>query len=117
MFSLPFFKQCSRIAFLVGFFFLFLNSRAQLASIHFHHLTTEQGLSNSTIRSFAQDKYGFVWIGTLNGLNVFDGYSVKSFYKSSKPGGLPNLAVAALCSDAKGALWIGTRTTLCYYDY
>jgi ligand-binding sensor domain-containing protein len=117
MFSLPFFKQCSRTAFLVGFFFLFLNSRAQLASIHFHHLTTAQGLSNSTIRSFAQDKYGFVWIGTLNGLNVFDGYSVKSFYKSSKPGGLPNLAVTALCSDAKGTMWIGTRTTLCYYDY
>jgi ligand-binding sensor domain-containing protein len=88
-----------------------------MTSLHFRHLTTAQGLSNSTIRSFAQDKYGFIWIGTLNGLNVFNGYSVKSFYKSNKEGGLPNLAVTALCSDANGTLWIGTRTTLCYYDY
>ena len=117
MLTLPFFKQCSRSSFLVIFFFLFLTGKAQLSSIHFHHLTTAQGLSNSTIRSFAQDKYGFIWIGTLNGLNVFNGYSVKSFYKSNKPGGLPNLAITALCTDANGRLWIGTRTTLCYYDY
>ena len=117
MSTLPVLKQCQRSSFLMGFFFLCLTGAAQLPSIHFHHLTTAQGLSNSTIRSFAQDKYGFIWIGTLNGLNVFNGYSVKSFYKSSRPGGLPNLAVTALCTDAKGILWVGTRTTLCYYDY
>ena len=117
MSTFPVLKQCLRSSFLMGFFFLFLTGEAQLPSIHFHHLTTAQGLSNSTIRSFAQDKYGFIWIGTLNGLNVFNGYSVKSFYKSSKPGGLPNLAITALCTDTKGIVWIGTRTTLCYYDY
>jgi len=110
-------KQCLRSSFLVGFFFLFLNSEAQLTSIHFRHLTTEQGLSNSTIRSIAQDKYGFIWIGTLNGLNLFNGYSVKSFYKGKQPNELPNLAITALAADANGNLWIGTRTTLCYYEY
>src|SRR5215203_5813854 len=117
MSTLPVLKQCLRSSFLMGFSILFITGKAQLPSIHFRHLTTEQGLSNSTIRSIAQDKYGFIWIGTLNGLNLFNGYSVKSFYKGKLPNELPNLAITALAADAKGELWVGTRTTLCYYDY
>src|SRR5215213_6425815 len=113
--SLP--VLCKKSLWLGSFFFMFLAGSAQLTSFNFHHLTTEQGLSNSTIRSIAQDKYGFIWIGTLNGLNLFNGYSVKSFYKGKLPNELPNLAITALAADAKGELWVGTRTTLCYYDY
>src|SRR5678809_1402709 len=104
MSTLPFLKQCLRSSFLTGFFFLGLAGSAQWTSIHFRHLTTEQGLSNSTIRSIAQDKYGFIWIGTLNGLNLFNGYSVKSFYKGKQPNELPNLAITALAADAKGEM-------------
>ena len=92
--SLP--VLCKKSLWLGSFFFMFLAGSAQLTSFNFHHLTTANGLSNSTIRSIAQDKYGFIWIGTLNGLNIFNGYSVKSFYKSEDPGGLPGLAVTAL---------------------
>lgn len=99
------------------FFASWLTSASQPTSIHFRHLTTQQGLSNTTIRAFAQDKYGFIWIGTVNGLNLFNGYSVKSFYKGNRPNDLPNLAINALATDSKGNIWIGTRTTLCYYDY
>jgi len=113
------FSKChfKRSFWLAGFFFLLFTGDAQLTSFNFHHLTTANGLSNSTIRSIAQDKHGFIWIGTLNGLNVFNGSSVKSFYKSYKPGGLPGLAVTALCKDRQGTLWAGTRTSLCYYQY
>src|SRR5215216_5601498 len=95
---------------LTGFFLFVLSATvpAQLVSFNFHHLTPADGLSNSTIRAIEQDKYGFIWIGTLNGLNVFNGYSVKNFLKNDEPGGLPSLAVTALYKDRKGTLWIGT---------
>ncbi|RMH65567.1 MAG: hybrid sensor histidine kinase/response regulator [Calditrichaeota bacterium] len=47
--------------------------------IYFKHLTVKEGLSNSTVYSIAQDKDGYIWFGTPNGLNRFDGYSVKVF--------------------------------------
>src|SRR5215203_2006648 len=113
--SLP--VLCKKSLWLGSFFFMFLAGSAQLTSFNFHHLTTANGLSNSTIRSIAQDKYGFIWIGTLNGLNIFNGYSVKSFYKSEDPGGLPGLAVTALCKDNVGIMWVGTRLALSYFEY
>ena len=45
----------------------------------FRHLTTSDGLSHNTVLSFCQDKEGFLWIGTMNGLNRYDGINFKEF--------------------------------------
>src|SRR6185295_12804435 len=45
----------------------------------FENLSTEQGLSQSTVKCFFQDRQGFLWIGTANGLNRYDGYHFKVF--------------------------------------
>ena len=48
-------------------------------SIHFNHLTTEDGLSNNNVYDIIQDKLGFIWFATDDGLNRFDGYDFKIY--------------------------------------
>ncbi|MCP4348121.1 MAG: hypothetical protein GY795_21675, partial [Desulfobacterales bacterium] len=45
--------------------------------VKFDHLTTENGLSNDNVWGMAQDSYGFMWFGTFDGLNRYDGSTVK----------------------------------------
>src|SRR5690606_32090053 len=49
------------------------------SSYVFHHLTTEDGLSNSNVTGILRDSYGFLWIGTESGLNRYDGYGYKVY--------------------------------------
>ncbi|MHC1703905.1 MAG: two-component regulator propeller domain-containing protein [Tenuifilaceae bacterium] len=81
----------------------------QSDQIRFEHLTKSSGLSQSTVYSIAQDKYGFIWIGTADGLNRYDGYTVKKYYyDSEKPNSLSNSRVYNLLVDRDGELWIAT---------
>ena len=79
-------------------------------SLRFEHLTQEDGLSQGFITALAQDSIGFLWIGTQDGLNRFDGYEFKSYYPDpNDPGSLPSGNIRALLIDAEGTLWVGTR--------
>lgn len=73
----------------------------------FFPLSLDEGLSDARVNSIMQDRYGFMWFGTSNGLNRYDGYSVKTYY-SDKRNGLPGNNIYTLFSDSKGLLWIGT---------
>lgn len=95
---------------------------AQLVSgmeqdILFRHLTLDNGLSNSNINYVAQDRNGFIWIGTENGLNRFDGYTFKTYYSGdSKSNSLYSDEVFSLCLDRDGTLWIATFQGLFRYN-
>ncbi|MHC4638833.1 MAG: sigma 54-interacting transcriptional regulator, partial [Planctomycetota bacterium] len=82
---------------------------AQMDNISFTRLSRAQGLSQVTVRCFLQDKYGFVWIGTDDGLNRFDGYSF-IVYKNDpvNPRSVTDNKIRALYEDVNGVLWIGT---------
>ena len=81
-------------------------SAALAEEIRFQHLSREQGLSQSFVLSMTQDEKGFMWFGTQNGLNRFDGYEVRVYNREQ--GGLPGDLIRSLLSDSRGRLWVGT---------
>jgi ligand-binding sensor domain-containing protein len=90
---------------------------AQAPPLQFQHLSNEQGLSNNRVWAITQDKYGFIWIATAEGLNRFDGYKVDVY--RNEPGNkksLPGNLVNCLFTDSNGTVWIGTVNGLAYYD-
>jgi ligand-binding sensor domain-containing protein/signal transduction histidine kinase len=75
----------------------------------FGRLDTQHGLSQATVTALAQDKAGYIWIGTQNGLNRYDGFEVKVFGPDSKKNsGLKDNFVTSLVVDDKGTIWVGT---------
>jgi signal transduction histidine kinase/ligand-binding sensor domain-containing protein/DNA-binding response OmpR family regulator len=77
--------------------------------IQFKHLTREQGLSHNFIWCVLQDKKGFIWIGTYDGLNRYDGRKFKVFKHSiNDTTSLGANEVSALLEDRSGNLWVGT---------
>lgn len=78
-------------------------------SIRFDQLTLEDGLSQATITAILQDRYGFMWFGTQDGLNRYDGQRFTLFKPiAGRSTSLPHSAVASLLEDTEGALWVGT---------
>lgn len=83
-----------------------------------NHYTVNQGLSQSVIYSLYQDSRGFIWVGTQDGLNRFDGYSfIKYIQTPSDTNSLSDNWVYSIAEDRNGDLWIGTRRGLCMYNY
>ncbi|MCI0693348.1 hypothetical protein L0337_15250 [candidate division KSB1 bacterium] len=91
---------------------------AQDRSAKFGRITVEHGLSSNLINSIAQDLQGFLWIGTDDGLNRYDGYQFKIYkYDPSCPGSISNNEVWCVYVDKSGALWAGTNGGgLCRYE-
>ncbi len=87
------------------------------APLPFRHLSVPQGLSHSTVTAVAQDPSGLVWIGTLDGVNRFDGQTVTVFREDAKdPRTLSNNNIRCLAVDASGTLWVGTLNGLDRYE-
>ncbi len=86
--------------------------------VRFTHIGLEEGLSQSTVHSIVQDGQGFMWFGTEDGLNRFDGYDFKVFRPDpADPASLSDRWITALAADAEGNLWVGTRQGgLNFYD-
>ena len=64
---------------------LLCQTARELPSIHFYHLTTAQGLSDNYIQHLTIDKSGNLWIGTGEGLNMFNGKSVIKYFPDEYP--------------------------------
>jgi ligand-binding sensor domain-containing protein len=93
------------------------NSFAQPPPLQFQHLTDVQGLSHNRVWAITQDKYGFIWIASADGLNRFDGYKVDVYRKETgNKNSLPDNLVNCLFTDSRGTVWIGTANGLAYYD-
>lgn len=75
-----------------------------------------EGLSQSTVTSIVQDHDGYLWIGTFNGLNRFDGKHFRHFYSNDPRTGLPSSFIRSLLVDAQGLLYVGTDNGLVVYD-
>ena len=87
------------------------------AVLRFVHYGLEEGLSQSSVLSLLQDNLGFLWIGTQDGLNRFDGYSFTVFRPNPDDlYALKGNEISAIIQSTDGALWIGTNAGLNRYD-
>jgi diguanylate cyclase (GGDEF)-like protein len=78
-------------------------------TLRFEHLSLEQGLSQSHVNAILQDRHGFLWLGTQDGLNRYDGYRFRVFKHDERDAAsLADNTVWALFEDEKGTLWVGT---------
>ena len=94
-----------------------LNASAQPPAIFFDHLTTRDGLSNNSVNAILKDRQGFLWIGTSDGLNRYDGKNFISFYHSIyDASSIPHNDVYCLAQDDSGYIWIGTFNGFCRMD-
>jgi ligand-binding sensor domain-containing protein/signal transduction histidine kinase len=87
------------------------------ATLRFLHFGSEEGLSQSSAQVVLQDNLGFLWIGTQDGLNRFDGYSFKVFQPNPNDAdALSSGEILSMFKGANGTLWIGTDTGLNRFD-
>lgn len=86
------------------------SARAEtVQEMFFSRLGADDGVSQGSVMSIAQDSAGFLWLGTEDGLNRYDGEEILHFFRDrSDPGALPSNYVASLATDSRGRLWIGT---------
>jgi len=75
----------------------------------FKQLTDADGLSQSTIFAMIQDRDGYLWLGTIDGLNRYDGYDFRVYVNdASIPSSISDNFISALCEDTDGFIWVGT---------
>jgi len=91
--------------------------RALPQPYYFRHYQVEQGLSNNAVICSIQDRRGFMWFGTKDGLNRYDGYTFKVFrYRPDDTNSIGSNFIRALCEDPSGNMWVGTENGLYGYD-
>lgn len=92
------------------------NAQTPFGSIKY--LGVENGLSNNSVNSLYLDHFGFMWMGTYDGLNRYDGYHFKIFRNGwGDKSNLVNNHITVLNGDWKNRIWVGTQKGVSYYDY
>ena len=82
---------------------------ASVDAVRFRSFGIGSGLSQPTARAILQDEQGFLWIGSQDGLNRFDGYNFRVYFRNRRdPSSLSDGHITALARADQGALWIGT---------
>lgn len=80
---------------------------ARDARLRFSRLSSDDGLAQNSVESLLQDRFGFLWFGTQEGLNRYDGYRFSVYHAGEQPG-LGSNEITALAEDLRGDLWVGT---------
>ncbi|MEM9301655.1 MAG: two-component regulator propeller domain-containing protein [Pseudomonadota bacterium] len=95
--------------FLLPLLLLVVGNAASEEWLRFETIDLNDGLSQLSVTSIAQDDQGFIWLGTQAGLNRFDGYDIRTFVRGyNGDEGLSDSYIEALATGGDGALWIGT---------
>ena len=98
--------------------FIFSSSFSQTDEYIFKQLTDADGLSQSTIFAMIQDREGYLWLGTIDGLNRYDGYEFRVYVNdASNASSISDNFISALYEDSDGFIWVGTvNGYLNYFD-
>ncbi|WP_432734810.1 two-component regulator propeller domain-containing protein [Maridesulfovibrio sp. FT414] len=77
--------------------------------LRFQRFSLNEGLSQSSLLCMLQDSRGFMWFGTYDGLNRYDGRHIKIYTNTKSPDSLSDSNIRALYEDSTGLLWVGTK--------
>ena len=108
------------LAFLLAIWFSTLHAQflqAQTPTVRFEHLALEDGLSHSAVHAIAQDHHGFLWFGTREGLNRYDGERFRVFLLDETLGASAENFVTDLLVDRQGVLWVSSSGGLGRFDH
>ncbi len=95
-----------------------LMAQTAFGVLDFEKITAHEGLSNSHVNAIGQDKNGFIWIATNDGLNRFDGTHIETFHHHyGDSSSISSNTVFAVFTDRQQRIWFGTFSGLCMYDY
>jgi len=98
---------CLLLLICLGFFSVLYSQRTNL---QFQRFTIEQGLAQNSVLCILQDQKGFMWFGTEQGMNRFDGYTFAVHkFQYNNPNSLSNSFVFSFHEDSSGIFWIGTN--------
>ena len=97
-------------------FSLVLHTSAQQSDFNFINYNSRSGLSSNLVSTSIKDKYGYVWFGTDDGLNKFDGVNFKIYRHTSDSTSVGDNIITALYEDSYGNLWVGNNGGLSLYD-
>ena len=102
-------KKHKHLFFVTGAIFLILHGYTQNSNLNFRRINTDQGLSQNHVLCILQDSKGFMWFGTRNGLNRYDGYNFKIYKNTLEDStSISNNYINTVFEDAQGIMWIGT---------
>src|SRR3569833_692149 len=78
--------------------------------LHFSHIGSSNGLSNLIVNCLLQDKRGFIWVGTADGLNLYDGYKIRVYRNDPKDSTtIGGSYIQSMAEDRDGNIWITTE--------
>lgn len=100
----------------IGILFLTLSKYIYSQEKTFQYITVSEGLSYNTVYAIAQDREGFIWIGTGEGLNRYDSYGFKTYYAGNSDNSLPSSEIQSVLVTQKGTIFVGTSNGLCRFD-
>jgi signal transduction histidine kinase/CheY-like chemotaxis protein/ligand-binding sensor domain-containing protein len=90
---------------------------SQNQAMRFDHLSVKQGLSQGNVFDIHQDKYGFIWIATEDGLNMYNGYEFTIYRNNPHDStSLGNNNTHGLAEDKEGNLWVSTTNGVSFYN-
>ncbi len=93
------------------------NCIAQSESLHFDQIGFEEGISNENVLAILQDRNGYIWFGTMDGLNKYDGYSFTKYkFDPFDSSSLSQNTIYTIWEDKYGFIWVGTYEGLCRFD-
>ncbi len=93
------------------------NSIAQNENFRFENIEIEEGLANGMVTAILQDRKGFLWVGTFDGLYKYDGYSFTKYqYDPFDPNSLSQNFIYTIFEDKAGTIWTSTFEGLCMFD-
>ena len=94
------------------------SQNSDASNLLFQHISLKEGLSQSTVFDIKQDRLGFIWIATAEGLNRYDGYKfVVYLHNQADSLSLPSNSTTSLLLDDNGDMWIGTGAGLARYNH